>query len=393
MKVIIVDPSMFTPQYDHHLCNALVEQQCDVTLVGCPLSEKLTPLSPRRYRYEAWFYNRSNRSSRNNPSYLRLISKGFEHLTNMHQLIGRIKKSNPDIIHFQWLPIPIIDNIFLPALRKIAPLVITVHDTVPFQGSPTTRIQRWRLWHALYNFDAWIVHTQHSKNELRRRIYIPSSRIFIIQLGIFDDYSNYAPNRGPEVDNSCRTILFFGILKPYKGLDVLIQALAYLSDEVRKNLKVLIVGLPRMNIRPLKALARDLNVDELIHWDLRFVPEKEIPHIFHQADLIVLPYRHVDQSGILMTALAFRKPVIMTRVGGFIELFQTLNLGLLVEPDNPAELAKAITELMTNYHRYHQIVQSINTLATEYLSWKKVAQKTIQVYEHTMKHRKKFNLA
>ena len=381
VKVVMIDSSLFTPQYDHYLCNALAEYECDVTLIGCPKPPSVRPLTPRRYAFVEWFYSRAHRIQ-HHTSPVRLLIKGFEHVHGLTGLARHLKKLKPDVIHFQWLPVPLIDDLFLPRFQKIAPLVLTVHDTDPFQGSPTAGFQRWRAWHVLHHFDAWIVHTDFSKKELLRKTKIPSNQIFIIPLGIFEDYSRFSANDHPARDPATPpfNVLFFGLIKPYKGVDILIRSLSKLPDSLRKNLRVLIAGQPRMNIEPLRSLARNLHVDHLITWDLRFIPDDEIPDIFHQADVVVLPYRRVDQSGILMTALAFQKPVIMTRIGGFHELIRDTNAGLTVNPNDPEDLARALTTLLTDQALRDRLTRAIQNLTTGRLSWKTIAEQTLRVY-------------
>jgi glycosyltransferase involved in cell wall biosynthesis len=135
-----------------------------------------------------------------------------------------------------------------------------------------------------------------------------------------------------------------------------------------------------MDVRPLQARARDLGVGENVRWDLRFVPETEVPEIFESATVVVLPYRRADQSSVLMTALAFDKPVVATRVGGLAEVLRDGVHGLLVEPGDVEGLARALATLLTDAGLRRRMAEAIRTLAAGDLSWDAVAARTLEVY-------------
>ena len=105
-------------------------------------------------------------------------------------------------------------------------------------------------------------------------------------------------------------VLLFGLVRPYKGLDVLLEAWRAVDGA-----ELWVVGLPRMDLAPLRAAA-----PRTVRFVERFVPDAELPAFFDRADLVVLPYREIDQSGVLFTALAFGKPLVLTAVGGFPEV-------------------------------------------------------------------------
>ena len=133
-------------------------------------------------------------------------------------------------------------------------------------------------------------------------------------------------------------ILFFGLLRPYKGIDVLLEAFRSVEGA-----ELWIAGMPRMPVEPLQAAA-----GPNVRFVPRFVGDDEIPALFRRADIVVLPYREIDQSGVLYTALAFGKPLVLSRVGGFPELG---DVARLVEPGDAASLATALNELVADRGR------------------------------------------
>lgn len=385
MRVAVLDPSLFTFPYDHSLCEALARRGWEVVLVGCPRpTSTMIPGPASGYERWAYFYRWTHGPWGRRPEPLRLALKGLEHVVGMVRLVRRLRAWRPDVIHFQWLPLPVIDRWFLPRLRRLAPLVLTVHDTEPFQGSPSSPLQLWGFLDALRHFDGWIVHTEFSRWELVRRTGLPEDRVFVVPHGALDYYRRLWDTARRETAGNgppdALRILFFGLIKPYKGLDLLVEALARLPDDLRRTVRLDVIGLPRMDVRPIQARARALGVGENIRWDLRFVPEAEIPGIFESATVVALPYRRVDQSSVLMAAVAFGKPVVATRVGGFAEVIRDGIHGLLVDPGDPDGLARALTTLLTDAGLRRRMTEAIRTLAAGDLSWDAVAERTLGVY-------------
>jgi glycosyltransferase involved in cell wall biosynthesis len=388
MKVVLIDPSGFTPPYDHCLANALAQQGCQVALVTShiPLG-----LWAQDTIYERWehFYRLTNSL---NKTKIRTYLKGCEHPFNMARLLQRLRRWKPDVIHFQWVPFPLVDRFFLRRLRKVAPLVLTVHDTEPFHGAPSSRLQYVGFMSALKKFDHYIVHTQYSKKALVRGFGLSEEHISVIPHGVFAYYRELISDAEKTWQHlqyeGKKKVLFLGVLKPYKGVDILLRAFARLPEEVAKDAILQIVGYPKMPTEPLKALARELGVEGRVFWDLRFVDEAEVAAYFAQADIVVLPYRRIDQSGVLMIALAFGKPIVASRVGGFAETIQDGVHGFLVEPGNVESLAQALTRLLSDDELRARMASAVERLASEELSWSNIAKQTVRLYQTLVEAKK-----
>lgn len=385
MKVVILDPSCFGLLYDHCLCEELTRQGCQALFIGSRRSYDDWTFSGS---YEQWehFYRISNYIYKKGYSGKgRVFLKGVEHLFDMERLVHRLQIWKPDIIHFQWLPLPVVDTFFLPRLRNLAPLILTVHDTQPFHGSPSSRVQLLGLSKAIHSFDHYIVHTRYSREQLIKGLGVQEeASISVIPHGVFDYYKTIWSNCGKiekvKWADAKKTLLFFGVIKPYKGLDLLIEAFARLSEKVRNETCLLIAGYPRVSIKPLQDLAKKLGISEHIVWDLRFIPEREVANIFESASVVILPYRRIDQSGVLMTALAFGKPIIATRVGGFSEIIENGVHGYLVEPGDVQGLANAMEKILSYPDIAHKMGEAVRKLVSTELSWNAIAQKTVQLY-------------
>jgi len=385
MKVAVIDPSCFSMPYDHCLCEGLVQQGCEVLFVGSPYlyTNWNHPVSYQRwdhfYRWTYWLY--SGKLS----GMFRKQVKGIEHIIDMERLVRRLQQWGPDVIHFQWLVLPLVDRWFLPPLRKQARLILTVHDSHPFHQTPSSVVQSWGFSAAVSSFDHLIVHTNFTREEVIKRIMLPEEQISVIPHGALDYYlklgDGYAEDTTDHAVTKEQIILFFGVIKPYKGVDVLMRAFSQLPKALLEKSQLWIVGYLRMDIRPLQELAERLGIAGRIRWDLRFIPEEEVTMIFKKATVVVLPYREIDGSGALMTALPFGKPIIATKVGGFPEILKDGVHGYLVNPDDHFALAEALQRILSQPELAQRMGRAVRELAMGEFSWDTIAHKTVQLYQ------------
>jgi glycosyltransferase involved in cell wall biosynthesis len=184
------------------------------------------------------------------------------------------------------------------------------------------------------------------------------------------------------------TVLFFGNVKPYKGVDVLIDAVARLPPEVRQKSRVVIAGRPHGSADELKQRARKQGVNDSITWELGFIEHESVGAYFQRSDIVVFPYRHIDQSGALMTALPFGKPVIATEVGGFADVLTDGVHGRLVPPDNADALSSALADVLTDNDRRAEMGDAVAELADNTYSWGRIAEMTTELYREAQRDRR-----
>jgi glycosyltransferase involved in cell wall biosynthesis len=307
-----------------------------------------------------------------------LALKGLMHPLCLLNLLRHLRRLQPDVVHFQWAPLPAIDRFFLPAIRSIAPAILTVHDSAPFNGNPRSILQRIGSISIMNSFDRLIVHT----NRARQRLIehgLPAGKIVIIPHGILE--SSAIP-LAPHATNTSGaiTVLLFGKIKPYKGTDVLIRALAAMPVASRARCRVRVVGKPYMDMEPLFALAKELGVESNIVWDLRFVADNELDQILAEADLMVMPYREIDASGVLMLGLSTGLPIVASRIGLFAEMLEDGRHGRLVTPDAPAELSEALTALVDSSAERCRMSDNVRTLRDSIPDWHSIAAQTAALY-------------
>ncbi len=381
MRVLMVDLSAFSAPYDHCLCSALARRDCHVTLACGPTSE---PSHVASTTYSVWsnFYPfTGSRRQGSLPPFLWRAARGADHLISLNRMLRQAEHLQPQVVHFQWLPAVALDRLFLPRLRRQARMILTLHNTTDFHGSPASRWQSLGLRQAVQMFDAVVVHSRFSQQQLVAKGWVPEDRITIVPHPILEQYTLQAAGDPLPAGEGVRRILFFGNLKPYKGLEVLIRAFATLPAELRAAVELVIAGPTAMPVAPLQELAAGLGVEDRTVWKLGFVPPDQVAPLFHSAAVVVLPYLEIDQSGVLMTAVAFNKPIIASRVGGFPEMLQHGVHGFLVEPGNAADLGSALARFLAQPASAEAMSCAVARLRTSALSPENVADRTLALYQ------------
>jgi len=360
----MLDPSGFTLPYDRALCRGLVAAGAEVVLYTRPARPGEAPGDP----FDAVHFHHAGESrlGRRLPDRLRLAVKGLEYGVDAARLVAALAADPPDVVHLQWMPVPLLDRAFVAALKSVAPVVATVHDTTPFRGSPSSRLQEVGWDAALKSVDRLIVHTEGGRDVLEQRGFDPA-RIVRIDHGRLDPGPIERTPRGIEL-----RLLLFGALKPYKGIDVAVAAVRALhADGVPVRLRV--VGAPRMEGPSPGA------PDGAVEWDLRRVPDAEVPDVLGWADVHVFPYHHVDASGALLTVLGRGAPVLASAVGGPRELLTDGVDAALVPPGDVSALAAAIELMFLDAHRERLAVGGAAT-AEALPSWEEIARATLNAY-------------
>jgi glycosyltransferase involved in cell wall biosynthesis len=362
MRVQVVDPSAFTPPYDHALCAALARAGADVELITSRFVYGPVP-EAEGYRVTEAFYRRTTRGGRERRG--RRALKLLEHVPDM--LRYRRHAGSADLVHYQWLTVQPLDVHLLPPKR---PRVLTAHDVLPREPRPGQLSATRRL---LRKMDAVVVHSEHGAARVRDEVGL--DRVHVVPHGAFDYLTRLPEERPlpPELERvEGPVVLFFGLIRPYKGVDVLLEAFRSV-----RGAELWVVGMPRMPID-------ELHAPDSVRFVPRFVTDPEIPAYFRRAEVVVLPYREIDQSGVLYTALAFAKPLVLSAVGGFSELAERQGAGLLVPPGDPAALAAAIQELIDDPARRDELSAAAARAAAGPYSWDTAAARTMELYRELL---------
>ena len=357
VRVHVVDPSAYTPPYDHALCAALAAAGAEVELYTSRFAYAVPP-PPEGYARHEFFYRRAGARAR---ARTRRLAKLAEHVPDM--LRYRRAARAAQVVHIQWLPVQQLDGALLPRGR---PLVLTAHDILPREARAGQRAAQRLLYR---RFDAVIAHSGRGRARLVGELGVDAARVHVIPHGAFTHLSEGAERAAPRLRSELPVVLCFGLLRPYKGIELLLAAWRGIE-----RAELWIVGLPRMDISALVAGA-----PSGVRFDARFISDPELRGYFDRADLVVLPYLEADQSGVALTALAFAKPVLLSDVGGFAELAAT-GAARAVPAGDVHALHEALAELLADAAQRSALAERAARVAHERFAWAEVARRTLDVY-------------
>ena len=323
------------------------------------------------------------------PRVPRRVLKLFEALLNMSALTARFFISPPQIVHVQYLPmlrwrLPL-DFWFLSFCRRRGSrIVLTVHDLLPHDTAEAHK----KVFKYLYKtVDAIICHSDHVKVRLEVEFGIPVMKVSVIPHGPF--FYDLPPCSTEQMLPDLQLmpgqllVLWQGIIFPYKGVDLLLNAWQRVEAEgVDACLVVAGTGAPDL-LNQLREQVRQLGLRR-VKLNFRFLSAEELVATYRAADMVVYPYRTITTSGALATGLALGKTIVASDLPVFREMLINRENALLVDPANPSELADALITLARNANLREQLAAKVSEMNFGDQSWRSIAKKTISVYKSAL---------
>ncbi len=345
MKIAMVDPAAFTLPYDTDLCRSLAQEGHDVTLFTTRFAHGNMPKADG-FQMVEWFYRR------NVPGVSRRVSRGLQHPFDMRRLRKHILAEGFDIAHVQW---SVIDRVDVPIWKSLPiPVVFTAHNSVG-RTSDALSADNLRV------FDAVVAHSAFGADGLRS-LGLPE--VWQIGMGTFDDYRDMgAPDVLPVNLGEGPVVSLTGLLRPYKGVDTLLEAWPHVVDRI-PDAQLVIAGRPMGVELPATPPAG-------VHVVPRFLDDAEYAWVLKRSDIVCLPYTAIDLSGVLFSALTVGTPVVLSDVGGFGEFVG--HGAELVPPRQPAALAETLCNLLERPERLQELSTQATTAAREHYSWPAIA--------------------
>jgi len=279
-----------------------------------------------------------------------------------------LKKNKPDLIIFRfWLPFmgPALGTIARLARQNKHTKVIAITDNVIPHES---RIGDLPLTKYFLSACQGFITMSHSVLQDLDKL-VPAKPKNYHPHPLYDNFGAPEPKdvalRALGLPNTTHYILFFGFIRAYKGLDILLQAFAD-SRLKALPLKLIIAGEFYEDAQPYETLIREYDLENRIIRATEFIPNSQVVHYFCAADLIVQPYKHATQSGVSQIAYHFDKPMLVTDVGGLAELIPDGKVGYVTPPE-PHAIATAITDFYTN-KREREFIMHIPEIKKQF-SW------------------------
>jgi len=277
---------------------------------------------------------------------------------------------NAEYIHIQSLTAR---NYFMVNKKNNKKIIIDIHDVIQHSGIKLSFWSKFIVNQWLRAACEIIVHNSSCVDYMENVLKLPKAKINILPFG---QIHLTAKKQEVGINPERPTLLFFGRICRYKGIEYLIEAV----DTIRKkipNLKVIIAGEDKSGLVASKV--KDCGTYEIIN---KYIPNEQLAELLSKSTIVVCPYTDATQSGVLMTALTFNKPVVATNVGGFPEIIENGITGVLVPPKDSQRLASAITDLLTDSGKLNRISENIRKkISQENYSWDYIARKTMDVYK------------
>lgn len=311
---------------------------------------------------------------------LKKTLKAVETIINYLYVALRVLTSKPDVLHFQWLPFLEVCSIERPIIKMIrlfspkTEVVLTIHNLYPHDYSESKKDNYKNRFVKIKSlFDLFIVHTNKSRDEVVENFGVEEELIRVVHHGVFTpELMKYRRN----INDGRLRIISYGHQDPYKGTDLIIDAISSLSEKQKHKVHLSIEGRIQSDYYvQLKKKGEGLDIT----WKPYFIDDDTLYQDIIDSDVIVVPYRAITQSGVLLLALNFDKIIICSDLPAFQETLVDYPKELFFESDNSDSLRNVIEKLLNESIDRNKAIGTIKKLRFEY-SWEEAAKKTIKAY-------------
>ena len=368
MKVIMIEYFLPTNTYSIELCREL-SKYCDLTLI-CKDNYKLE--SDVTYKILPILH-----STASNKIY------GFcEYLRDLLKIRKVIKKERPNVLHIQGIVHLSLETLFYKLIKKYTDIVCyTVHNVL----SHETKKSEAKYLKYFYSLcDIFCIHNNHSKELFEQKNNIEKN-IYVIPHGCYEDYMDR-----PELKKDKDKIVFleFGLIRKYKGIDILLEAISKLPKYVLDNSKFVIAGNQKAKYDSFDYIeySKKLGIYEYIDFEIRYIKDEEIEGLFSNSDCCLFPYRNIYGSGALLMAYTFEKPVITSDIPSFREETAEGETGILFKSEESEGLKEAIIEFynLTSEERIN-LSKKVKRIKENKYNWKNSALMIADAYKRNLK--------
>ena len=301
---------------------------------------------------------------------------------NWIRIGNRLRKENPDIVVVRyWLPFmgPAFGTILRRVRKNKHTKIICIADNIlPHEKRPGDKAF---TRYFLKSCDAFITMSEKVMNDLKA--FEPTKPAKLVAHPLYDSFGPAVPKSIARdhlgLSQNEKIILFFGFIRNYKGLDLLLEAMSLIKqfnpEHQTLNIKLLIAGEFYGNEKQYFDQIERLNIRDQLILRTEFIPDNEVPNYFCAADAVIQPYRNATQSGVTPLAYHFEKPMIVTNVGGLPAMVSNERSGLIVEPD-PAGIARGILKF---YHLGQEHFTAHLRVEKEKYTWTEMVNSVVQL--------------
>lgn len=367
-KIALVDPvggHGGMDYYDYGLCYGLHLNEVEVHYFTCNKTKSLIKDCAIKHCVFGNIWAK--------PKFIKLILL----LNGYLQAFRYSRKRGINVVHYQFFDLGFYNIIALLLARGFyLKNSVTLHDVDAFRSQNSKLLQKL----AFSLSDKIIVHNQFSYDQLKLK-NIDESKMALIPHG------NYLPFVSTQDYNEIGKplhLLFFGQIKEVKGLEILLEAVAKVNKNKTK-VHLTIAGKPwGVDKNYYEDLITSLGLNSSTTCYFKYIPNDEVEGFFKRADIIVLPYKKIYQSGVLLLAMSYGRVVIASNLSAFSEIIKDNETGYLFEAQNISSLANKINSIIDNNQSIFEIRNNALSLLKKDFDWQDIGRRTKRVYEQTI---------
>ena len=321
--------------------------------------------------------------------YKNIFSRNNKLLSLFRYLLGSLyshfhaRLNSCKIFHYHLFgsSLLVIFNMIIAKLLLVK-IALTIHDVQSFSKKNKSSFYS----KIIYFFsDVILTHNQFSKEEMILNQPFLKNKIEIIPHGNYIPFINIendqqASRNRIQIPLDKKVLLFFGMIKTVKGLDVLLNAMPEII-KCNNDILLLIAGKPwRDDFSKYEKLIDDLKIKDYCKLDIKFIDHKDVASYYSASDVVVLPYRKIYQSGVLMMSLCYKKPVIVSNLPSFKEIVDDKKTALFFKSEDSNSLSLTVNDLINNEDLMSDINKNAYKLMLEKFNWTQIGKLTSDAY-------------
>lgn len=373
-EALVVD-SLVGNDYSLCLCAGLHDAGADVALVTVVNREKPFEIA---YPLIRWAPPKQGGGK------VGKLFQYFGYLWRLYRFAARGRRTG-QVLHFQFFRRERVESFYIAFLRMMGlRIVYTAHNIVPHEAA---KIDRWLKALVYKSAHAIVVHSNYVKAALLDAFPMPDEKVHVIPHGNFDHYlpaqliEKTTAREALGLAPHHKVLLFFGYIREYKGLDLLLDAFV-LAAAKDPDLRLVIAGAPHTDAleRSSKALIEKAGLGERVIFHARFIAHEDIAQYFVAADLVMLPYKHIYHSGIVHLAYSYGRPSLATNVGDFSETIENGRSGYILEENTAQALSAKILDAVQDPEKLCEMGRYAKALSSSKYSWVDIGKQTRTLY-------------
>tara|TARA_B100001758_G_scaffold62460_1_gene51985 strand:- start:13717 stop:14862 length:1146 start_codon:yes stop_codon:yes gene_type:complete len=262
-------------------------------------------------------------------------------------------------------------------------IVITAHDITSFSEQNNSSFISKLVYRMV---DLILTHNKFSRNEITKKDTVLKDKIKIVPHGNYTPFINiqkdkFLSREFLDLPFEKTILLFFGMIKKVKGLEILLNSLREVVDK-NADVILLIAGKPWQNdFHNYQKIIDENNLSNNVILHTKYIPDNEVEYYYAASDLVVLPYKKIYQSGVLMMALSYEKPVLLSDLPPLKEVITDNKNGFLFKSEDALDLANRLNEILANKNQLEKVRHNGSVLVNTKFSWNQIARLTKEFYQ------------